>query len=214
MPKRVNSIAPTVSATLLAAVTALTTTGAVLAGDCIEQPSQQQLTQGTHWYYHWDRANKRKCWYREVVGTRTPEAVPPPDQSSDSVPTPTFSSLFSSLIEGLMGPTSAAAPQDTTIPPATRDPRLIQANPTKTLKIDDLVRKEQPSLPEERADQRYAPSLSRAKRDALFQEFLRWDENQRNVDVGAKRDTLFRKFLQWDEDPRNTSDVRPPARSP
>src|SRR3981081_3199953 len=102
MPKRVNPIAPTVSATLLAAVTALTTTGAVLAGDCIEQPSQQQLTQGTHWYYHWDRVNKTQHRYREVAGTRVPEAVPPPDQSSDQPPTPTFS-WFSSLIEGLMG---------------------------------------------------------------------------------------------------------------
>jgi hypothetical protein len=208
MPKRVYSIAPTVSATFFAAVTALGTTGAGLARDCIEQPNQQQQAAGTHWYYRWDRANKRKCWYLDVAGTRLPEATPPPTQPSEATPTPTFSSLFSSMIEGLMGPTSAEAPQETATPPAMRDPRILQTNPARIPKIDD--QKEKPGIPAERADRLYAPSLSRAERDALFQKFLRWEDNRRNIDDAARRDALFQDFLQWHDNPRNTSGVGPP----
>jgi hypothetical protein len=48
---------------------ALTLGGSVVSGrsaraadDCITQPNAQ--TQGSHWYYHTDRVNNRKCWYQ------------------------------------------------------------------------------------------------------------------------------------------------------
>jgi hypothetical protein len=179
MPKRITSVDSTVSATFLAAVIALGISCSARAGSgCIQQPNQQPA-EGSHWYYHLDRANSRKCWYLGPEGSRLPGAEAPQGQSG-AVPTPTFSSLFSSLFGGAAAATTTA-PQDTSM----REPRIIQANPSKILKVDDIVQKGQPSLPEERAEPRYTPPLKRAQREALFQKFLQWHESQRITGGGG-----------------------------
>ena len=185
MPKRITSFVPAVSATFLAAVIALSVNiPARAGGECIERPTQQP-TEGAHWYYRLDRAKNRKCWYLAspasgvARGSRTPEAGTPQEQSG-SIPTPTFSSMFSSLFGGLTAGTTTAAPQDTTM----REPRIIQANPTRMLKVDDIVQKGQPNIPEERPERRYAQPVKPAQRDALFQKFLQWNDqhNMRGAD--------------------------------
>ena len=179
MRKRITSIVPTVCATFLAAVAAFGLGRPAHGGsECIQQPNQQP-TEGAHWYYHLDRANGRKCWYLAPDAARLPEADTSQVQSGAN-PTPTFSSLFSSLFGGTAAATTAAAP-DASI----REPRIIQANPAKALKVDDIVPNGKPSLPEERAEPRYTPPLKRAQREALFQKFLQWDESQRITGGGG-----------------------------
>ena len=92
---------------------------------------------------------------------------------------PIFSSLLSALFGGMTGTANAVAP-DAKI----REPRIIQLDPTKILKVDDIVQKRS-SIPEESADQRLLPRLNRARRDALFHEFLQWEEARRNANGGT-----------------------------
>jgi len=72
-------------------------------------------------------------------------------------------------------------PLTSTPEPAAVEPRIIQSNPTKPLKLDDIAQ-QQPDLPEERAEPRYVTPLTPAQRKALFEEYLRWVEIQRNLD--------------------------------
>jgi hypothetical protein len=178
MPKRITSFVSTPPTTLFAAVIALGMTCPALAGDgCIERPNQLP-TDGAHWYYQFDRAKHRKCWYLGTTGMTVSETKVPAEQSG-SAPMPIFSSLLSALFGGMTGTANAVAP-DAKI----REPRIIQPDPTKILKVDDIVQK-RPSIPEESADQRPLPSLNRARRDALFHEFLQWEEARRNASGGT-----------------------------
>jgi hypothetical protein len=173
MPKLIASIVTTVSTIFLAAAIVLgMSPPAHATAECIQGPSQHP-TEGAHWYYHLDRANSRKCWYLVPEAPKLPEADTSQRQAG-APPPPLFSSLFSSLFGPTTAATTAASP-DTSM----REPRIIQANPARTLKVDDIVQKGQPSLPEERAEQRYTSPLNRAQREALFQKFLQWDESQR-----------------------------------
>jgi hypothetical protein len=53
------------------------------ADDCLTAPNSP-APQGTHWYYHVDRANQRKCWYvrassqpaQQATAQATSEAAP------------------------------------------------------------------------------------------------------------------------------------------
>ena len=61
------------------------------ADDCLTAPNSP-APQGTHWYYHVDRTNKRKCWYvrassqpaQQAAAQATSEAAPA--AQSDSMP--------------------------------------------------------------------------------------------------------------------------------
>ena len=68
------------------------------ADDCLTAPNSPAL-QGTHWYYHVDRTNQRKCWYarassqpaQQAAAQATSEAAPAAQSHSMSVssgPTP------------------------------------------------------------------------------------------------------------------------------
>ena len=144
----------------------------VVAGsDCVEQPNQEPV-QGAHWYYHYDREKNRKCWHLEAVEMRVPES-PQKDQSGAPM---TIGSVFTSLFRA-----PAIVPLTSAPEPAAGEPRIIQSNPTKPLKLDDIAQ-QQPDLPEERAEPRYVTPLTPAQRKALFEEYLRWVEIQRNLD--------------------------------
>jgi hypothetical protein len=160
----------TLAASLLALSMTRTSTGANV---CMEQPNQQPVD-GAHWYYHLDRANQRKCWYLGATGFKVSSTEMLPVQPSP-VPMPVVDSLFSALFGGNASAVSAQSSQDAT----THQPRIIQANPTKLLRIDDVVQSGQPRFPEERAEQPRA-RLSRAQHDALFQKFIQWYET-RNI---------------------------------
>ncbi len=64
IPRPIGSIA------LIAALLLCGTGAGARADDCLAEPNSPAPA-GSHWYYHLDRANQRKCWY-----------VRPPDQSA------------------------------------------------------------------------------------------------------------------------------------
>jgi hypothetical protein len=45
------------------------------ADDCVPAPNSP-APQGSHWYYHLDRANQRKCWYLRAPGQPAQQAAP------------------------------------------------------------------------------------------------------------------------------------------
>jgi hypothetical protein len=195
MPMRLTSRIPPISASLLAATIAIGTGSAARAArDCIEQPTGE-VSHGAHWYYHVDRTNKRKCWYLGV-----PAAMPPQAASPALAPTElNLQSPISSLLAFLSGGLLSGSPQDI----ATSDPRTKQVPATKPLKIEDIVPTEltrnarhydsngilasdwrssegrQNAPPQRRSDQYGAPPINQAERDALFREYLRWQELQK-----------------------------------
>jgi hypothetical protein len=174
MPRRVNPIVSAVVVMLVFALITLGISGRVFAGgECMEQPDRE-ATQGVRWYYHYDREKGRKCWHPGTAATR-PREVAPSQERSDAVATPTIASVFSSLFKGWPTPPPTSAPLNTI-----GEPRIIQSNPTKPLRLDDIAQ-QQPDIPEERADPRYTPPLNSAQRILLFQEYVRWEEIQRNL---------------------------------
>jgi hypothetical protein len=176
MPKRVTGLDQTVSAAFLAAVIALSINCPALAGpECIEQPTREPA-EGSHWYYYSDSVKNRKCWYLGVVGAKAREPGGPPAQSN-VVPTQTLSSQLSSAFGKSTAATPTVAPQDS----AAREPRIIQGNSTNILKIQDTAPKEKGDIPEVRADPRKQSRINQAEREALFEDFLRWYEDPRNI---------------------------------
>src|SRR5436190_10660685 len=47
---------------------------AAKADDCVTAP-KSPAPQGTHWYYHLDRINQRKCWYVRAPGQQPAQQV-------------------------------------------------------------------------------------------------------------------------------------------
>ena len=186
MPGRVNPIVPGAMAIVVGAILVgvLAVVGAdsrALAGsECIEQPGREP-TQGAHWYYHYDRGQNRKCWYLATSPTK-PHETAPPQEPKDGAAAPTIDSVLTSLFKGWPQPAPVAPqPQDATA----GEPRIIQSNPTKPLRLEDIAQP-QTDIPEERAEPRYTTPLNSAQRRALFQDYLRWEEIQRTMgDVGA-----------------------------
>jgi hypothetical protein len=180
MPRHVHQVVSAVFIVLIFAVVILGANGRVFAGsECIEQPNREP-EQGGHWFYHFDREKNRKCWHLDAA-TGTREAVPPQKDQSDAVGAPMIGSAFSTFLRG--GPTvpSTSMPQNA----PSSEPRIIQSNPTKPLKIEDIAQ-QQPDIPEERPEARYVTPLTPAQRKALFQEYLRWEEIQRNLGAPAR----------------------------
>jgi hypothetical protein len=181
MPRHACPVVAAVFVAFTSAFIILGTNGRALAGsECIDQPNRE-TAQGAHWYYHYDREKNRKCWHLEAVEIRMREAPPPPRNQLDVLATPTISSVFSSWFKGR--PTGA--PTSTPREAAAGEPRIIQSDPTKPLKIEDIAQ-QQPDIPEERAEPRYTTPLTPAQRKALFEEYLRWEEIQRNLGVAGR----------------------------
>jgi hypothetical protein len=155
------------------------------AADCLAGPNRAPGP-GGHWYYHFDRASDRKCWYLVEPPSQTPGAQTPMVQAPQPAPEPTpqfaqpsLGSFFSSLSAGF-------AP--TAIPPnTTGDVRVLQpapadeAEPGRQSRMP-LAAKQHRTVhlrpPAEHAEERPAASPNQAERDALFEEFLRWRERQ------------------------------------
>jgi hypothetical protein len=183
MSIRVMSCVPAVPVGLLATVIMLGTSCATLAGDdCLAGPSRPPA-QGGHWYYRVDHVNNRKCWYLVEPEARAPTALAEPQPSPEPTPQPTFGSFFSSLSSGFTRSTTATQP-DTPVElkkdeaasgrqlPMARHPAAVA---TLAPKPHQLSRNRPPA---EHADERPAPPLNQAERDALFQEFLRWKDRR------------------------------------
>jgi len=173
MPRHAYSIIAATFIVFISALISVGTDGRALAAECIDQPNREPV-QGAHWYYHYDREKNRKCWHLEDTETRV--EAPPPKDRREMVAPPAFPSVFSRLFRGGSTAPFTSMPQDTT----SGEPRIIQSDPTKPLKIEDIAQ-HQPDIPEERAEERYVTPLSPAQRKALFEEYLRWEEIQRNL---------------------------------
>jgi hypothetical protein len=167
---------------LLATAIMLGTSCATFAADdCLAGPNRAPGP-GGHWYYHFDRASDRRCWYLVEPAAQAPtaQAAQPAAEPTPPPPQPTFGSFFSSLgfTASTAQPNSTGdvrlvqpAPADETdVAPPARHPRMVLASkPHRTAHLRP---------PAEHADERPSPQLNQAERDALFQEFLRWRGNQ------------------------------------
>jgi hypothetical protein len=187
MPERVNSFPPILpcGVLVLAAMVAVDFASPVRAESaCIEQQPSQKAAEGTHWSARYDRAKGRKCWF--LVDANGHDVTPSQAQPS-SAATPTPLASFSSQIASLFGSLTAAA--ENAIPqvsapqgdaPQTAGPHKPRGNGANASRADNGARGEHNSAGEGRdAVKRVPPSLTETEREALFEEFLRWQETQR-----------------------------------
>jgi hypothetical protein len=67
---------PVTAVGMIGAALALGTGTASAAVECITEPNREP-PEGSHWYYRYDRANDRKCWYlRALIPGTAPAPVP------------------------------------------------------------------------------------------------------------------------------------------
>jgi hypothetical protein len=177
MPERVNSFASLLPGVIFvfAATIAVNFDSPVRAeGTCIERPSQP-APEGTRWSAHHDRAHGRRCW--SLVDANGYDVTPSQTSASDILPS--LSSHLSSLLDNLTGASANVTPQ-ATAPQATA-PRKPQGNAANASKTDSSVRSDQKSVGEAHVAKRASPGLTQPEREALFEEFLRWQENREAV---------------------------------
>jgi hypothetical protein len=190
--KRVISYVQAVAAGLCTVI-AFSTNWALAAGDCVVHPNSQSAQDG-HWYYRVDRVSYRKCWYLVEPRTSITQAEPMAARPSlDSALQQTFSSFLFLLSADFTGAKSAGTLQDST----NSDARALQTRPDE-LRNGDVTRvkrariarhpdsntgvtpklnRQSPTGPHVgRTDQ--PPTLDQEERNALFQEFLRWNARQ------------------------------------
>jgi hypothetical protein len=89
--------------------------------DCLTAPNSS-APQGTHWYYHVDRTNQRKCWY--VRATSQPAQQGAAQATSQAAPAAQSDSM--PVSSGPM-PATAAASAPTSISPGNSAPPLPHA---------------------------------------------------------------------------------------
>jgi hypothetical protein len=190
MPERVNSFAPIIRSVFLVfiatiAVHLVSPAQAQIA--CIEQPGQN-AAEGTHWTAHYDRAKGRKCWF--LVDANGRDVTAPPAQSGPA-PTPSpvdsLSSQIGSWLGNLTGAAETAAAQvnasrgDAPQAPSSRLPRKPRGTGANAGKADNGARAEQKGDGEGRAAKHVSSPLTEPEREELFEEFLRWRENQHTI---------------------------------
>ena len=181
---------------------------ALAASACLKAPNAQ-AAQGAHWYYHVDRVNHRKCWYvdRSQINPQpeqpaaTEPGTAPIEQSKPQSP-------FSSLMSQLSKLASPGAPQ----PESAGNSSMPQTNPTAVSATDDIIPKQRVGRPDpaknaasRRTDRtaavtppppRSASPITQEERDALFAQYLRWEDDR------EKRDALFQELPHDPTSPR------------
>jgi hypothetical protein len=184
MPERANSFAPTIPGvfSVLVATIAVHFCSPVRADSaCLEQPSQP-AAEGTRWSAHYDRAKGRKCWIlvdASTNGRAAAAAQAQPNAAPTPGPVEQLSSQIAALLGNLTGASANVTPQvnaPQTSPASV--PRKPQGNGANANKADNSVRADQRSTGEAHAAKRVSPPLTELEREALFEEFLRWQESQ------------------------------------
>jgi hypothetical protein len=181
MPERANSFAPTIPGvfSVLVATIAIHFCSPVRADSaCLEQPSQP-AAEGTRWSAHYDRAKGRKCWILVDASTNghdAPQAQPNAAPSA-SAAVETLSSQIAWLLGNLTGASANVTPQST-VPQAGSAgvPRKPQSNAANASKAENGVRTDQRG--EGHAVKHVNSALTQPEREALFEEFLRWQQNK------------------------------------
>lgn len=192
MPARANSLKSAFIAGMLAAAALLSfNTTASSATECLGQPHLRTAEPG-HWYRRSDRTRHRRCWFFVPAEVTTDRPMPAPpaatvaDDSRQSWPffTPGF----------LQPPPSP--PQQMEVPqtqPNTTPDRSVEATQAvspRPARRNKTVRRKRPSIapppmttgaadrrdqPKQTAsDEKQDSPLSEADREALFQDFVKW----------------------------------------
>ena len=173
---RVNVCAPVLCIGALATLITLGVSDAARSDDCLTEPNRG-AGPGARWLYYTERATNRRCWYLVAAEPRPGVAQPP----QPSVNPPPFTFFF---------PWSSAGPSNPSGPPS--DPRAAPGPRPDDPRIDARPRPPRPSSAEvavtERPPHRPATAahvetpqarLTPTERDALFRDFLHWQEQQR-----------------------------------
>jgi hypothetical protein len=194
MPERAESLASAfIAGTLaLAALLGVNTTASA-AAECLESPDLH-VTQPGHWSYRTDRSLNQRCWHFDpaeaTAATATARAVAPAAAASED----SQQSLFDRLTAGLSQTLSPPPPQphQNSIPDNSGE--ALQTISPKPAKPSGTVRREQPKAapppttdgaaiverrdqsrqPAAEKDEKRDPPTNVAEREALFQDFVKW----------------------------------------
>jgi hypothetical protein len=161
--------ASAVCAVFLSMVIVLGARGRAVADNCLERPDRAAPF-GEKWYYRSDRDKNRKCWH---LGAVAPFAILPPLPRTERAVTSTVRSVVSPVFRGLGSLFRQPMPHE----PTPGEPRIVQPDATKPLTIEDIT--PQPEFPEERAET--PPVFTAAQRKALFEEYVKWEDQQRRA---------------------------------
>lgn len=197
------------AAGFLAASTVDRSSVALAASTCINTPNAQ-AARGAHWYYHVDPVNHRRCWYVDKPQISLPPEQPAATQSGPA-PTeqPAAQSPFSSFISQLSKLASPSVQQSE----PSGNSATAQPNPVATPTADDILPKHRVGRPDASkaavvrkpdravavtppAPPRSASPITQEERDALFAQYLRWQDDR------EKRDELFQELLHNPTSPR------------
>jgi hypothetical protein len=159
------------------------------AGDCLAQPNRQMAPSG-HWFYRVDHVNYRKCWYLAGAHAEaSAEAQPAPDAT---LRPPTLSSFFASLSAGTVSAKPAGTQQDV----MKDDARPIKFRAHDEKKGD--VSRLKPALVAKHRDANAAPSRELVQQSPTGAPVERAAPAERRDNVDAtERDALFQEFLRW-----------------
>jgi hypothetical protein len=168
------------------------------AADCVREPTAP-APDGTHWVGHWDINNYRRCWVlvdaagREVAAPVPAQPANPPQSAWQSFPGNYTGAGTSQRQAAPASPPAAASPRRA--PTSQRDGPHPVATASKPAQ----------SEPPKSAVQPVKPDKSQADRDALYAEYLRWNESQKFTDKSRPdRDALYAEFLRWRESQKLT----------
>jgi len=130
MPQRVRSLVPGVLAGLVAAgaLSILPSSIAPAADECIAAPNSPS-PEGSHWYYHVDRATGRKCWRLGPIGLKVARPAAKPVAQPEPIPQP------SPIAQPSSEPATVDAP--TAIAPTERPAMAPAPEPTQQVQGDD-----------------------------------------------------------------------------
>jgi hypothetical protein len=157
---------------------------AVGAEDCLTAPNRAPGPMG-YWHFHFDRNQGRKCWHLVESAPVAPAAqaplAPPPAAAQTSSPPLSLSSIFSYWITPVPLPPDTANASAPAVHPdhdaAALQPRTARRFGGQHAALTPKPRKPPPAAVAHAVDQGTS-SPTEAKRDALFQEFLRWQGRQ------------------------------------
>jgi hypothetical protein len=198
MPERAISLA---SALIFRSLVAATLATVVLYGlqasaaeECLENPDLR-VTEPGHWFFHFDRTLNRRCWHfapAEQAATADPTAqvaAPAPAAATEDT-RPSFFSRFTAGLSQTFSPPPQAQPQPNAAPDYSGDsaqagspkpprhktagqdrPHVARA-PTTTGAAAAEHHDQPPSAAA--GDDKHDSPLNVADREALFQDFMKW----------------------------------------
>ena len=177
MPTCVNICARALCFGALTTLSVLAAIEAARADDCLREPPRADP--GVRWAYYTDRATNRRCWYRIDPAARAPVASAPEPSPHD--PTAPFGAFFSWWTAGPGNP--SAPPSDPRAAPGPRpdDPRIdARPRPPRPSSAEVAVTERPPHRSGTAAHVETPQArLTPTERDALFRDFLHWQEQQR-----------------------------------